>query len=218
MREGANLRSVEQNQIQRALEDIRKEADPTTKNLKLASLCSAVFRENDIDLVVVGGSAIEFFTEGAYTSGDVGLCVASASRPLTVRRRQELMGKLLAKGGPRSWEVAGSYVDILGTFENLARTAIRKIAAPYGEVSLAPVEELLVERILVSRYPQEYKPARDCARKLAAAALNEEVEIDWSEVKRLAITSAYGNWADVKDLINEQAKALQIRGPYHSDE
>lgn len=81
--------------------------------LKLASLVSMIFRERGIELVVVGGSAIEFYTEGAYVSGDLDLCVASSSQPLTILLRQELMGAVGAKGGPRSWEVSGSYVDDL---------------------------------------------------------------------------------------------------------
>jgi hypothetical protein len=205
-------------QIKNALEEISNEADPSTRNLKLASLCSAIFRERGIELVVVGGSAIEFFTEGAYTSGDIDLCVVSAAQSLTVRLRQELMGRMAAKGGPRSWQVAGAYVDVLGTFENMARTGLRKIAAPYGEVALSPPEELIVERVLVSRYPQEYEPARECAAKLVAAGLNGEVEIDWGEVKRIAQDSAYGNWSDVRQLINEEAKTLQVRSPYDSNE
>src|SRR5687768_11295039 len=81
-------------EIDKALAEIEAESDPTVKNLKLASICSAVFRERGIELVVVGGSAIEFYTEGAYTSGDVDLCIVSAEERLTVRLRQELMGKL----------------------------------------------------------------------------------------------------------------------------
>ena len=71
-----------------------------------------------------------------------------------------------------------------------------------------------MERVLVSRYPQEYPPARECARKLLASALQEEVATDWSEVRRLAESSAYRNWNDVKALVHEQAQALQIRSPY----
>jgi len=206
------------NKIQEALKDIRGEADPTVKHLKLASLCSTLFTEKGIELVVVGGSAIEFYTEGAYTSGDVDLCVMDARQPLTIRLRQEIMGQLDAKGGPRSWEVSGAYVDVLGHFENLARTAVRTINGPYGQVRVSPVEELIVERVLVSKYPQDYPPALDCAKKIVAATLRDEVEADWNEVQRLAETNAYANWPEVKELINEQAKALQIRSPYDSDE
>ena len=53
-----------------ALTDISAESDANLKNLKLASLVSAVFRDAGVELVMVGGSAIEFYTEGGYTSGD----------------------------------------------------------------------------------------------------------------------------------------------------
>ena len=205
-------------EIQRALTDAAGETDTTVKHLKLASLCSALFAVRGIELVVVGGSAIEFYTEGAYTSGDVDLCVMNAREPLTVRLRQEIMGQLRAKGGPRSWEVAGAYIDILGSFENLARTRVRTIVGPFGDVKVSPVEELIVERVLVSKYPQDYPPALDCAKKILAAALQDEIEVDWTEVKRLANASAYANWPEVKALINEQAETLQVRSPYDSDE
>ena len=201
-----------------ALTDIIAETDPTVKHLKLASLCSFVFAERGFELVVVGGSAIEFYTEGAYTSGDVDLCVMHSREPLTIRLRQEIMGQLRAKGGPRSWEVGGAYIDILGSFENLARTRVRTIVAPFGDVKVSPVEELIVERVLVSKYPQDYPPALDCAIKILAAGLQDEIEVDWTEVKRLANASAYDNWPDVKALINEQAKTIQVRSPYDSDE
>lgn len=209
---------MNEHEIKSALREIAAETDVTVKHLKLASLCSTLFAERGVELVVVGGSAIEFYTEGAYTSGDVGLCVLSSRESLTVRLRQEIMGRLSAKGGPRSWEVGGAYIDILGSFENLARTAVRMIRAPFGNVKVSPVEELIVERVLVSRYPQDYPPALDCAKKILAAVLEGEVEVDWNEVKRLANANAYSNWADVKALTNEQAKALQIRSPYDSDE
>ena len=204
--------------LESALADINSETDPTLKHLKLASVGSAVFAERGVELVVVGGSAIEFYTEGAYTSGDVDLCVMRSREPLTVRLRQEIMGQLHAKGGPRSWEVAGAYVDILGSFENMARTQVRTIAAPFGDVKVSPVEELIVERVLVSKYPGDYPPALDCAEKILAAGLQDEIEVDWAEVKRLANSSAYANWPDVKALVNEQAETIQVGSPYDPDE
>ncbi|MDW8307808.1 MAG: hypothetical protein RMK20_00390 [Verrucomicrobiales bacterium] len=204
-------------QIRRALSNIKAEADPTLKHLKLASLVSAVFRERGVELVVVGGSAIEFYTEGAYVSGDLDLCVESSTTALTARLRQDIMAQLHATGGPRSWQVAGLFVDVLGSFENLARTPIRRLNAPSGQVRIAPVEELIVERVLVSKYPGNYPPARECAKKLLAAALLGEVETDWAEVKRLAQSKAYRNWQHVKELVHEQAQALQVRSPYHPD-
>jgi hypothetical protein len=50
---------IDERPIQSALADISAEIDPTLKHLKMASLVSAIFRERGIELVVVGGSAIE---------------------------------------------------------------------------------------------------------------------------------------------------------------
>lgn len=205
-------------ELEHAIADIAAETDPTTKHLKLASLCSAVFQERGIRLVVVGGSAIEFYTEGAYVSGDLDLCVEFASGSLTPHLRQEIMAQLGAVGGPRSWQVAGAFVDVLAGFENLARTPIRTLRGPYGEVRICPVEELVVERVLIGYYTGEYRPAIACAKKLIAAALQDEVEIDWREVQRLAESNAYQNWHHVKTLIHEQAQVLQVRSPGDSDE
>lgn len=203
------------NQIKQALGDITAETDPTLKHLKLASVVSAIFRERGIELVVVGGSAIEFYTEGAYVSGDLDMCLVSPAR-LDLRTRQELMGKLEARGGPRSWQVAGQYVDILGEVETLARTPFDEVDAPYGRVRLVSPEDLLVERVLISVYPQPDKAADACARKLAAVALAGQVDLDWAEARRLAERPEYGILPALETMVGEIARELGKPNPYHS--
>ncbi len=105
------LANVESETIKVALRDISAEKDPTLKNLKLASLCTHLWAEQGVDLVIVGGSAIEILTEGAYVSGDLDLCHATGAT-LPLRLRQEIMGRLGAKGGPRNWQVAGTFLDL----------------------------------------------------------------------------------------------------------
>lgn len=85
--------------------------------------------------MVVGGSAIELFTDGACVSGDLDLCLAGEAK-LSLRERQEMMGRLKGTGGPRSGQVAGMFVDLLGQVESLARTPLRRVAGPYGIVQL----------------------------------------------------------------------------------
>jgi hypothetical protein len=201
-------------QIQRALADIAAETDPALKHFKLASLVSTVFRKRGVELVVVGGSAIEFYTEGAYVSGDLDLCQVSPQR-LDLRTRQQLMGQLGAVGGPRSWQVAGVYVDILGQVETLARTPFTELQAPYGPVRLVSAEDLLVERVLVSVYPQRHEPAEHCARKLIAVALSGQVEMDWQEVRRLAALPEYAILPVLENLVGEVAHELGKQSPYH---
>ncbi len=204
-------------QVSDALKDISAERDPALKMLKLASLCSALGRERGIDLVVVGGSAIELLTEGAYVSGDLDLCLANPPT-IPLRVRQELMGELAAVGGPRSWQVAGMFVDLLGSLETVARTSLRRVAGPYGIVQLVQPEKLLVERVLVSVCPQPYWPGRDCARKLAAVALGGALEFDWKELRRLAAEPQYRILDECKALVREVANELQTQSPLDSHE
>lgn len=206
---------MDADKIKSALADITSEPDPTIKSLKMASLCSALWSERGVELVVVGGSAIEILTEGAYASGDLDLCHTSTSLP--IRERQEVMGLLGATGGPRSWQVAGMFVDILGFAESFARTPYRRVQAPYGDVLVMKPEDLLVERVLVSVYPGENLAARDCAKKLIAMILDDVIPVDWAEVRRLANLPEYRNLAECKALVGAVADELKFKNPLHSD-
>src|ERR1039458_7235572 len=112
--------------IAAALKDIGKERGRDLKSQKRDSIDRALFRGRGIEWVVVGGSAIEFYTDGAYLSGDIDLCRIKPGTPIPLRLRQEIMGRLGAKGGPRSWEVAGTFVDLLGLVETESRSSFRK--------------------------------------------------------------------------------------------
>ena len=202
--------------IKSALADITTEQDPTLKSAKLASPCSALWAERGVELVVVGGSAIEILTEGAYASGDLDMCHANKAT-LPIRERQEVMGQLEAKGGPRNWQVAGMYVDVLGPAESFARTPFRRIEAPYGSIQVMKPEDLLVERVLMSYYTGENLTARNCAKILASVALRHEIEMNWSEVRRLANLPEYRNLPECLKLVKEVADELKIQSPLHPD-
>ena len=60
--------------IKKARNDIETTDDLLEKALKLSGLVSYLFAEAGWPLVVVGGSAVEFYTEGAYMSGDIDFC------------------------------------------------------------------------------------------------------------------------------------------------
>lgn len=136
---------------------------------------------------------------------------------LPTRQRQEIMGLLGAKGGPRNWQVAGMYVDVLGPVESFARTPYRRVQGPYDEVQVMKVEDLLVERVLVSVYPDENPAARKCARELAVVALGGAVNMNWSEVLRVANLPEYRNVKECKALVHEVANELKIKSPFDSD-
>jgi len=202
--------------IRKALADISAEQDPTLKSAKLASLCSALWAEHGVQLVVVGGSAIEILTEGAYASGDLDMCHVTAAT-LPIRQRRKIMGLVDAKGGPRNWQVAGMYLDLLGPAESFARTPYRRIEAPYGSFLLMKPEDLLVERVMMSFYSGKNQTAYDCAKILIAVALRHEIEMNWDEVRRLANLPEYCNLSECLKLVREVADELKIQNPLHPD-
>jgi hypothetical protein len=172
------------------LEDIENTSDLLEKGLKLAGLVSMVFAEAGWELVVVGGSAVEFYTEGAYMSGDIDLCRRTL-KPIPLRTAQDLMATLDARGGPRSWLVAGMYVDLLGLLESEAETPLREIPSPCGPVKIVAAELAVVERVLLAYYPQPDPEACDVAKKLLAVCLKGDTPVDWHEIDRLAALPAY---------------------------
>jgi len=92
------------------------------------------------------------------------------------------MGLLGAEGGPRNWQVAGMYLDLLGPVESFARTPFRSVQGPFGMVRVMKAEDLLVEHVLVSVYPGENATARKCARELAVVALSGALQMNWAQL------------------------------------
>lgn len=170
--------------IQQAIADIVTTEDLLERALKLSGLVTTLFASVGFNLVVVGGSAVEFYTEGGYMSGDIDFCRREV-RHIPLRLAQDVMAKLGATGGPRSWQVCGLFVDMLGFLENESRSPMRKVETPYGAVTLVPRELALVERVLAAYYPQKSAEAITVAKQMIASSLKDP-SMDWAEVDRLA--------------------------------
>jgi hypothetical protein len=184
------------------LKSIEQEDDLLKKALLLSALVTKSFKAAGWDLVVVGGSAVEFYTEGAYMSGDVDFCRLNA-RPIPLRLAQDVMSTLGATGGPRSWQIAGLFVDLLGLFENEARTPCREVMTPLGPVIIMPPELVVAERVLSAYYPSENNENKAVARTLISVGLSERLSIDWEEVDRVARLPDFRIAEEVKILKKE---------------
>jgi len=189
------------------IEQIERCEDLLERALRLAGLVTALFKAEGWDLVVVGGSAVEFYTEGSYMSGDVDLCRTNA-KPIPLRLAQTLMGKLGATGGPRSWKVAGLFVDLLGMLENEAQTPFRTIETPSGTVTIIPLELAVVERTLVAVYPKPDAEAREVAKKIMAVCVGQADKVDWDEIDRLSDLPDFNILEDVQALRREVSDGL----------
>ncbi len=153
--------------IEAQLRSIEAEPDLVEKALRLAFLVSAVFAEAGRETVIVDGSAIEFFTDGDYMSGDLDVCFTTGPRPAP-RLIAEVMARLgCSDWSARSFKVAGLFVDVLGEVETLARTPFRRITSGDGRQSilLAKPEDLLAERLLVGGLSDEERRGAGLRKK-----------------------------------------------------
>ena len=139
------------------------------------------------DLIMVGGSAIEVYTSGRYTSGDIDL----------VSGRGDALRKVLASWGfkhpSRVWEndAWGLVVDIVGPpyTGSLERTTFR--GTPFGHVRLAALEDLIVKRLLSTRF---WKIPGDRAHALMLAE-QYYAAIDWPYLEAFAAREEVGDMA-----------------------
>jgi len=208
-RGGTLWRNLPSMNIAVVLKEIRAAPTQAEKNLRAASLLMALFREAGWEMVVVGGSAIEFYTEGDYVTRDLDLCRAQGTRPLPARIEADLMAKVGARpvGTRRQWllDVLGEVtIDLLGEVETVGVAPCQTLQGPYGAVMVMPVEELLVERAFMAtvREPRD-EEAWTAAKQLAAVCLSGAVPSDWAKVEQIAAGKEYGIAAAVRRLKKE---------------
>jgi hypothetical protein len=67
---------VDSRERQARLEALADERDPARKRLVALGLVADRLREAGLEPVLVGGAAVEFYTAGGYTTGDIDLALA----------------------------------------------------------------------------------------------------------------------------------------------
>ena len=167
--------------IAAARADIEATGDLLERAMKLAGLVTTLFRERGFPLVVVGGSAVEFYTEGGYMSGDIDFCRRSLQGP-SPRLVRDVLEPLGGRSSGRNWLVCGLFVDMLGIVETETAKDYRMLETPYGKVFILPPELAVVERVF---YAIDSEECVQSARQIVAAAL-EDPSFDWTEAERIA--------------------------------
>ena len=189
---------VDDQAIEAARADIEATSDLLERAMKLSGLITTLFQECGFSLVVVGGSAVEFYTEGNYMSGDIDFC-RKTLRAVPPRLMQEIAQRLGGRGLGRNWLICGLYVDILGVLESETTLPERTLKTPYGEVRVLPPELALVERLLFAEQDHECEQS---ARQMMTAAINDAA-FDWSEAERLADLRDFKVLPRLRDLRKE---------------
>ncbi|MDE1822224.1 MAG: hypothetical protein KGJ23_12200 [Euryarchaeota archaeon] len=140
--------------------------------------CALLGREAGLKdgLIVVGGSAIEIYSGGAYVSGDLDV----------VGRREALEHVLRAWGFHKDgriwwsegWKIA---LDIVSSQDYHGRTSLlRTIDTPFGRVRVAAVEDLIIGRLASTKHwklPEELNQAILLVAEFGASLDREYLEL-----------------------------------------
>lgn len=187
-------------EITSARSDIEATGDLLERAMKLAGIITTLFQQRGYPLVVVGGSAVEFYTEGGYMSGDIDFCRRSLKGP-SLRLIKDVLEPLGGKCVGRNWLVCGLFVDMLGVIESETVKPYRDLETPYGKVLILPPELALVERVFYSLDSSESVAS---ARQMVATAL-EDASFDWQEAERLADLPDFKVLPELRKLREEMA-------------
>ncbi len=130
------------------------------------------------EVVIVGGSAIEVYTSGAYVSGDVSLVGERGSIVSALERwgfcRE---GRRWSRSDLEQW------VDPVGRYYTGDVRKLREVSTPYGMVRLASVEDLIAKRLIeVKVWPRAGTAMFDQA---VALATEYDEDVDWDYVTRV---------------------------------
>ena len=187
--------------IAAAKADIEATGDLLERAMKLSGLITTLFQARGFPLVVVGGSVVEFYTEGGYMSGDIDFCRRTLNGP-SLRMVKDILSPLGGRCVGRNWLVCGIFVDLLGIVESETAKPYRELETPYGTVSLLPPELALVERVFYSIDSSECRPS---TVQMMASALEDDT-FDWDEAERLADLPSFKVLSELRALKAEVAK------------
>ena len=191
-------------QIADHLRRIETEDDLCVWAQRVAMLVADRFRELGYETAVVGGSAIEFYTSGDYMSGGGDIAFIGKTRPEPRRIAEALSPLGNSTGSIRTFQIGGIFVDILGELDTWAKTPLRELrGGDGGLLRLIQPEDLLPHRLLVATYPTEQPQAMAAAKKLLAVCRRGEVQVDWTEMRRVAALPAYGVEKELERLLSE---------------
>lgn len=160
------------------VQDLKRARSPTERRLYFAALLSKAGEASADEFIVVGGSAIEFYTSGRYTSGDIDIVSTMPKKWAGILREWRF------KEQGRIW-----YSDDLGIVVDLVKppytydvTRTQVLVTRFGTVRVAAVEDLLIKRLESAKF---WKLPGDMDQAKLLAIVHWD-RIDWEYVRDLA--------------------------------
>ena len=170
--------------IDDSIQHIEAIGDGTERAFQMAGLISTLFKIKGVVLLVTGQLAFDIYADASSDYPTVDLAFFSGQPPprtvLDVMR-----GQLYGQGSMGQWKVAGIHVRFHDGAALGHPELCRDFTTDHGIVKLLPAEEIAVECILASIYPEPDEEAQTRARLLLINALMEAFQMDWAVLQAL---------------------------------
>ena len=160
------------------VQELGRARNPTERRLHFAALLASAGGVSTDEFIVVGGSAIEFYTSGQYTSGDIDIVTTAPVNWAKILRAWKFEAQA------RIWyssdlKIVVDFVKPPYTYD-VTRTQV--LLTPHGSLRVAAIEDLLVKRLISAKF---WKTPGDIehAKLLAIAHWDG---IDWEYIQGLA--------------------------------
>lgn len=173
--------------------------EASRRSERIVRLAALLSTEISSPVIVVGGSAIQVYTEDSYVSGDVDL-VGDRPKLISALERWEFerSGRLWAMPTLELW------IDPVGAEYRGDAARVKEVDTPFGPPRLAPVEDLVGKRLNEAKvWPGSSKAAM--AQAVIPAAEFER-QMDWAYVTKVASRE------DAADLVPELRRRLALIG------
>ena len=175
--------------------------DPVKKRAYFVALLSeAIVKKGGRPPIIVGGEALEIYTQGAYTTGDIDL-KAPFKLTETILKEWDFV-----KGG-RTWvnEEFDIYVDLLGEALDEgpeAEKRVEQIEISQGKViRVLSIEDLVIDRLNATKWWGD-KDSKMWVKIMFEICRKMGKDIDMDYLKKRASSE------DIEDILNEALREL----------
>jgi len=141
------------------------------------SIITPRLEEKGIKTVIVGGSAVEFYTKDQYATGDIDLAINRLKRTGI----DSVLADLLFKKVGRMWvrEDLALYIETPGDIRDIDMGKVTKVETEEGYAYIIGLEDIILDRILAAEH---WKSEKDKEQAIQMASSYWD-SIDWKYVR-----------------------------------
>lgn len=143
------------------------------------SIITTKLEKEGVVPVILGGSAVEFYTMDWYATSDIDLAIDKAKRDIF----QEVMADLGFTREGRMWirEDLGLYIEIPADTRDISMENLTKLELENGHVYFIGLEELIFDRIQAAEH---WKSDSDLEQAVRIGSSFYD-DIDWDLIRKL---------------------------------